>query len=45
MTVFDLAGGLQGTEGGWEREGEAGRRFIFRLGATPRREGFNRPIP
>lgn len=55
LTVFDLAGGLRGMEerggrwreggGGREVEGGKGRRFIFRLGAAPGREGFNQLIP
>lgn len=46
LTVFDLAGGLRGNGGvRSEVEGGTGRRFIFRLGATPRWDGFNRLIP
>ena len=46
LTVFDLAGGLRGNGGARsEVEGGPGRRFIFRLGATPTRDGFNRLIP
>lgn len=44
-TAFDLTGGLQGEKGGGGRDAGKGRRFIFHLGATPRRKVLNRLIP